>query len=192
MTILAIMTGLGAVLLFAAGYLFCLHRTQKKEDVVRRIEKQEPVKQLSQQSPATLVEAERQLDLEESGTNATPRRDLTPLLDKIAASGRFSMVLLTDEAGLQLAHTTASNDVDRLATAPTRLAVAVDQIFGEEGTDPHSIMLRSASGATILCRIFRIRGQRLSLTALSNDLRLTSAALDPALLKIEAALGSLP
>jgi len=193
MTTLAILTGLGAVVgvvLFAAGYLVCMYRgTQEREDNNRAFRRPEdPVKQASQQSPEPHVKPERPtLDLEE-----VQRRDLTPLMDKIAASGRFTAVFLSDDAGLPIAHTSTSSDLERLAAAPTRLMITADQISGEEGADPHSIMLRDASGATMLCRIFRIRGQRLSLTALSNDLRLTSVALDPALLKIEAALATWP
>jgi hypothetical protein len=198
MTTLAILTGLGAVVgavLFAAGYLVCLYRgTHEREDINKAVRRpEEPVKQPSRQSADPHVKPERpSLELEESGANAVQRRDLTPLMDKIAASGRFTMVFLSDDAGLPLAHTSTYNDLERLVAAPTRLAIVADQISGEEGADPHSIMLRDASGTTMLCRIFRIRGQRLSLTALSNDLRLTSVALDPALLKIEAALATWP
>jgi hypothetical protein len=70
------------------------------------------------------------------------------------------------------------------------LALVADQIGEEQGIAPLSVMVRDASDATTLCRIFRVQGQRLSLTAVSNDSRLTSVALDPALMKIEAALST--
>ena len=49
-------------------------------------------------------------------------------------------------------------------------------------------MLRDATEATTLCRIFRVQDQTLTLTALSNDPRLASVALDPALAKVQVAL----
>lgn len=212
MTIIAIITGFGAaVLLLTAGYLFGLRRGAQAREVLRRQVQQQAqtLRQLTDQSSrravdqevslrttiqqvlAPLVERERlSLDLAEFSTNAGQRRDLAPLLDKIAAVGTFTTVLLSNEEGLPLASNRTSKNLDRLAAASTRLAVVADQISGEKGLEPLSIMLRDASGATTLCRIFRVQGQRLSLTAVSNDLRLTSVALDPALTKIETALAT--
>lgn len=212
MTIAAIITGFGAaVLLLAAGYLFGLRRGAQAREVLRQQLQQqaETLRQLTDQSSrraadrevslrttieqvlAPLVERERlSLDLAEFSTKAGQRRDLAPLLDKIAAVGTFTTVVLSNEEGLPLASNRTSRNLDWLAAASTRLAVVADQISGEEGIEPLAVMLRDASGATTLCRIFRVQGQRLSLTAVSNDLRLTSMALDPALTKIETALAT--
>jgi hypothetical protein len=210
MAIIAILTGLGAaVLLLTAGYLFGVRRgAQARESLRQRIQQDaETLRRLTDQSSrraadqelslrttiqqvlAPLVERERiSLDLAEFGTKGGQRRDLSPLLDKIAEVGTFTTVLLSNEEGLPLASNRTSKNTDRLAAASTRLAVVADQISGEEGLEPISIMLRDASGATTLCRIFRVQGQRLSLTAVSNDLRLTAMALDPTLIRIETAL----
>jgi hypothetical protein len=212
MTIIAIITGFGAaILLLTAGYLFGLRKGAQAREVLRQRTQQqaETLRQLTDQSSqraadqevslrttiqqvlAPLIERERlSLDLAQFSTNAGQRRDLAPLLDKIATVGTFTTVLLSNEEGLPLASNRTSKNLDRLAATSTRLAVVADQIAGEEGLAPLSIMVRNASGATTLCRIFRVQGQRLSLTAVSNDSRLTSVALDPALMKIESALSA--
>ena len=212
MTIIAIITGFGgAILLLTAGYLFGLRKgAQAREDLRQQTQQQaETLRQLTDQSSrraadqevslrttiqqvlAPLVERERlSLDMAQVSTNAGQRRDLAPLLDKIATVGTFTTVLLSNEEGLPLASNRTSKNLDRLAAASTRLAVVADQVAGEEGRAPLSIMVRDASGATTLCRIFRVQGQRLALTAVSNDQRLTSVALDPALMKIESALST--
>jgi hypothetical protein len=51
-------------------------------------------------------------------------------------------------------------------------------------------MVHYAPDVVILCRMFDMHGQRLSLTAVSNDPRLTPVALDPALTTIETALSA--
>jgi len=206
----AILTGLGAaILLVTAGYLLGVRGGAQAREHLRRQARQQAayLQHLNEQSSlqaadqegslratiqqvlAPLVERERlSLDLAQFGTGSGQRRDLVPLLDKIAAVGKFTTVLLSNEEGLPLAANRASRNLDRLAAASTRLALVADQIAGEQGVAPLSVMVRDLSDATTLCRIFRVQGQRLSLTALSNDSRLTSVALDPALLKIESAL----
>ena len=90
--------------------------------------------------------------------------------------------------GLPLAANSAALHLEQLAAASTRLALVADQIAGEHGVAPLSVMLRDASDATTLCRVFRVQDQKLTLTAVSSDSRLASVALDPALAKIEMAL----
>ncbi|MDU6836401.1 MAG: hypothetical protein E6417_40985, partial [Bradyrhizobium sp.] len=63
-----------------------------------------------------------------------------------------------------------------------------EKVSGEHAVAPLSVMLRDATEATTLCRIFRVQDQTLTLTALSNDPRLASVALDPALAKVQVAL----
>lgn len=213
MTIIAIITGLAAaMLLLMSGYLFGVRRGEQARELLRyeaqrladyarqltdesslrAAEQEGSLRTTIQEVLAPLVERERlSLDLAHFNTNVGQRRDLAPLLDKIAAVGNFTTVMLTNEEGLPLAANRASRDLDRLAAASTRLALAADQIGGENGHAPLSIMVRDASDATTLCRMFHMNdGVRLSLTAVSNDPRLTSVALDPALAKIETALST--
>jgi hypothetical protein len=210
MTIIAIASGLGAaILLLAAGYLFGARigaearerlRQQallsvadleqlKAQNRQRSSEQDRSLRTTIQHVLAPLVERERiSLDLAQFAGSIGQRRSLVPLLDKVAAVGRFETVLLANEEGLPLAANSAAVHLERLAAASTRLALVADQIAGEHGVAPLSVMLRDASDATTLCRVFRVQDQKLTLTAVSNDSRLASVALDPALAKIEMAL----
>ena len=210
MTIIAIASGLGAaILLLAAGYLFGARigaeaRERLRQQTLLSVADLEQLKAQNRQRSseqdrnlrttiqhvlAPLVERERiSLDLAQFAGSIGQRRSLVPLLDKVAAVGRFETVLLANEEGLPLAANSAAVHLERLAAASTRLALVADQIAGEHGVAPLSVMLRDASDATTLCRVFRVQDQKLTLTAVSNDSRLASVALDPALAKIEMAL----
>jgi hypothetical protein len=208
MTIFAITSALVASLLLSmAGYLFGLRAgTQERERLRGEVGRLALVTQQRDTPPqseadglrstiqevlAPLVERERvSLDLAQFNISVGERRDLSRLLDTIATVGHFKTVLLSNEEGLPLAANRGTRNAERLAASLTRLALVVDQTAGAEGHSPVSILLRDASDATTLCRIFRVRGQRLFFTAQSNDLRLTSTDLDPALTKVEAALSS--
>jgi len=210
MTIFAIASGLGAaILLLTAGYLFgarmgAAARERLRQQALSSVADLEQLKAQNRQRTseqdrslrttiqhvlAPLVERERiSLDLAQFAGSVGQRRDLVPLLDKVAAVGRFETVLLANEEGLPLAANSAAVHLERLAAASTRLALVADQIAGEHGVAPLSVMLRDASDATTLCRVFRVQDQKLTLTAVSSDSRLASVALDPALAKIEMAL----
>ena len=209
---IVLILGVGAaILLLTAGYLFGagagrLARAKLRrqmdvqaaelEQIAERSSKtsaEDSLRTTIQDVLAPLVERERiSLDLAQLGSQAGQRRDLVPLLDRIAEVGRFETVLLANEEGLPLAANSAAKHLERLAAASTRLALVADQITGGYGIAPLSVMLRDASDATTLCRIFRVQDQKLTLTAISNDSRLASVALDPALAKIEAALSTSP
>jgi len=210
MTIYAIVSGLGAaILLLTAGYLFGARKGASARDLLRRqvqlqaasldqlreqssqeaAERETGLRSAIQDVLAPLVERERiSLDLAQLASRSGQRRELVPLLDKIAEVGRFETVLLTNEEGLQLAANSGAHHAERLAAAATRLSLVAEKISGEHDMAPLSVMLRDASDATTLCRIFRVQDQTLTLTALSNDPRLTSVALDPALAKVQVAL----
>jgi len=161
----------------------------KAQNRQRTTEQDRSLRTTIQHVLAPLVERERiSLDLAQFAGSVGQRRDLVPLLDKVAAVGRFETILLANEEGLPLAANSAAVHLERLAAASTRLALVADQIAGEHGVAPLSVMLRDASDATTLCRLFRVQDQKLTLTAVSSDSRLASVALDPALAKIEMAL----
>ena len=195
----SIVSGVGAaILLLTAGYLFGVRkgalarerlRQQTLLHVQRSTDQEMTLRTTIQHVLAPLVDRERiSLDLAQFPGSVGQRRDLVPLLDKVAAVGRFETVLLANEEGLPLAANTTAANLEPLAAASTRLALVADQIAGEHGVTPISVMLRDASDATTLCRLFRVQDQKLTLTAVSNDSRLASVALDPALSKIEVAL----
>lgn len=210
MTIFAIASGLGAaILLLSAGYLFGARKGTTARDLLRRqvqlqaasldqlreqsrqkaTEQDVTLRSTIQDVLAPLVERERiSLDLAHLASEAGERRELVPLLDRIADVGRFETVLLTNEEGLPLAANSGARHAERLAAAATRMALVAEKIADADGTAPLSVMLRDSADATTLCRIFRVQDQRLVLTALSNDSRLVSVALDPAVTKIELLL----
>ena len=210
MTIFAIASGLGAaILLLTAGYLFGARKGAQAREQLRQqalvsvadldqlraqlrqrsTEQDRSLRTTIQHVLAPLVDRERiSLDLSQFAGSVGQRRDLVPLLDKVATVGRFKTVLLANEEGLPLAANSAAVHLEQLAAASTRLALVADQIAGEHGVAPLSVMLRDASDATTLCRVFRVQDQKLTLTAVSSDSRLASVALDPALAKIEMAL----
>jgi len=212
MTMFAIASGLGAaILLLSAGYLFGARKGVLARDLLRRqvqlqaasldqLREQSRQKAADQDATlrntiqdvlAPLVERERiSLDLAHLASEAGERRELVPLLDKIADVGRFETVLLTNEEGLPLAANSGARHAERIAAAATRMALVAEKIADTDGTAPLSVMLRDSSDATTLCRIFRVQHQRLMLTALSNDSRLASVALDPAVAKIELSLAT--
>ncbi|CAL79287.1 hypothetical protein BRADO5615 [Bradyrhizobium sp. ORS 278] len=204
------MSGVGAaILLLTAGYLVGARRGALARDHLRRqvqvqaasldqlqeqnshdaSERETSLRSAIQDVLAPLVERERiSLDLAQLATRPGRRRELVPLLDRIAEVGRFETVLLTNEEGLPLAANTAGRHTERLAAAATRLSLVAEKVSGAHDVAPLSVMLRDASEATTLCRIFRVQDQTLTLTALSNDPRLASVALDPALAKVQVAL----
>ncbi|WP_315736825.1 MULTISPECIES: hypothetical protein [unclassified Bradyrhizobium] len=210
MTIYAIVSGLGAaILLLTSGYLFGARQGALSRELLRRqvqiqaasldqlqeqsshdaIERETSLRSAIEDVLAPLVERERiSLDLAQLASRPGRRRELVPLLDRIAEVGRFQTVLLTNEEGLPLAANTTAHRTEQLAAAATRLALVAEKIADETHIAPLSVMLRDASEATTLCRIFRVQDQTLTLTALSNDARLASVALDPALAKVQVAL----
>ena len=196
MTGVAIITGLAAsILLLAAGYLIGLRQGAGERDRLRELAarqdgvdpaKEGALRTAIQEVLAPLVERERvSLDLARVPSSER-RRGLGPLLDAIASIGGFTAVVLSNDQGLPLAASPPEADQDRLLAAAARLFVVADQIAGMRG--PLSVLIRDANDATTLCRMFRVRDQRLFLTAASNDPRLASSALDPALVRIESAL----
>ena len=202
MTIVASLAGLAAsVLLLAAGYLAGLRQGIAERDRLRlmleepreddagdaalRATIQEALGPL-QEALGPLVERERAA-LDISLVPSSGRRSgLASLLDAIATAGDFKALVLGNEDGLPLAASPPDADQDRLLAAASRLFVAADRFA--DMRSPLSILIRHGTGRATLCRIFRVRDQRVFLTAASEDPRLASSALDPALDKIEAAL----
>jgi hypothetical protein len=208
MNITALLIGLGAaLLLLLAGYLAGLRRGSGERTRLRNVAEQQAailqhwkqrnaggldgdsaLKSTIEKVLAPLVERERQsVDLARVGS-AGQRRDLSPLLEQVARAGSFGSILLSNEDGLVVA--AAGNvDFDSMAAATARLTGAAEQFAGHRG-GALAIVVRDAADSTTLCRLFTTHGQTMALTATSNDTRLTSVALDPALAKIETALAA--
>ena len=160
------------------------------EPLARRDEEVENLRELVQHVVTPLAQRDR-LDYELANLEANPgRRDaLTLLLDQIAEKGHFWAVLLSGEEGLPLATNNNAKDLAEKLTAVASLALLfADRISRHGATAPLSLMLHDEANMTTLCRIFRVGGQRLLLTAMSTGTHLTPTSLDPALPKVDMAL----
>jgi len=188
MAMFVIASALGATLLMlTAGYLFGLRAGARAPEQSRP--ELDGLRSMIEEVLGPVVERQRAaLDLEQFAINSDDRRDLTQLLDRIAAAGNFKHVLLSNDEGLPLAANSMANDIERLATTVTRFALVAGELAGKEEMAPASVLLRDISDETMICRIFRASGQRLFLAAQSSDPHLNSTALDPAITKIAAAL----
>ncbi len=205
MTVPALLIGLGAaVLLLLAGYLAGLWRGSRERARLRGVAERQAailqrnasalhddgaLKSTIEQVLAPLVERERvSLDLARVASGGD-RRDLSPLLEQVASVGAFGSVLLSNEDGLVVAFAGTAADFDAMAAATARLTGVADQFAARRG-GALAVVIRDAAGSTTLCRLFTAHGQRMALTATSNDTRLAAVALDPALAKIETALAA--
>jgi hypothetical protein len=155
MTTIAIMIGAASCLmLLIASYLFGYSRgadgTREMEQTIRRLEndlafvterssRHAPdddarLASTIQQVLAPLVERERQSrDLAQIHMSAGHRRDLSPLLDRIASIGNFSTVLLANDDGLLLGSNFTKDDVDSMAAESSRIMLVADQSAREQG-----------------------------------------------------------
>lgn len=160
------------------------------EPLARRDEEVENLRELVQHVVTPLAQRDR-LDYELANLEANPgRRDaLTLLLDQIAEKGNFWAVLLSGEEGLPLAtNNNAKNLAEKLTAVASLALLLADRISRHGATAPLSLMLHDEANMTTLCRIFRVGGQRLLLTAMSTGTHLTPTSLDPALPKVDMAL----
>jgi hypothetical protein len=212
MILLSAIIGLGAAtLLLTAGYLFGVKRGYhareqlRRQNLVQVSEIRRLPEQLSQQHNeqennllatiqqvlTPLVQRE-QLSHELSHLEARLGHgsDLTILLDQIAEKGNFEAVLLGDEAGWPLAASSNTRDLERWGATTSLLLLLADRMSRDSAPAPLALMVHDEANKVTLCRIFRVSGQRLSLTAASTGAQLTPTALDPALVTVNAVLSN--
>ncbi len=209
MILLSAIIGIGAAtLLLAAGYLFGVKRGHHAREHLRRQnlvqaaemkrlpdpvlrpqnEQDDSLRATIQQVLTPLVQRER-LSHELSHLETMGQeKDLTILLDQIAEKGNFETVLLGDEAGWPLAASSNTQDLERWGATTSLLLLLADRVGRDNAPAPLALMVHDEANKVTLCRIFRASGQRLSLTAASTGTQLTPTALDPALVKVSAAL----
>jgi hypothetical protein len=212
MILLAAIIGIGAaLLLLSAGYVFGVSRGYQAREQLRQqnLELAEALaltRQDGQQSGQDADETLRlsiqqllnpliqreQLSFDLSNLQAVPgrRSDLTALLDQIAEKGNLSAVLLSDEEGWPLASSGNARNPEKLGATASLLLLLADRFARDDSPAPLSLMVHDESNTVTLSRIFRVGGQRLSLTAVSTGNQLTPTALDPALVKVDAVLAS--
>ena len=128
------------------------------------------------------------VDLTDLETNALNRGDLTRLMDEIAEKAQFKVMLLSDEKGLPVAASSDAQKLDKLAAIASLVVIFGDRISRDDTESPQSFLIHYANNIDTLCRLFYVGKQRLVLTAVSAEQKLTPASLDPALSKVEAIL----
>lgn len=116
------------------------------------------------------------------------RQELPRLLDDIAATGGFSAVLLSDEAGLPLSFSSGTGNPERYAGLSSVLMTLIERLAREPGPAPVAVLVHNAANEQMLSRLFHVSHQRLMLTAVAPGSDLSATALDPALHKLEAVL----
>jgi len=136
-----------------------------------------------------LMERERLgRDLAQLDLGTGQRQELPRLLDSIADTGGFSVVLLSDDAGLPLAASSGTDNPDRYAGFSSLLMSLIERLSREPGADPLAIVIYNTANEQMLSRVFSVSGQQLMLTAVTSGPGLSPIALDPALTKLQAVL----
>lgn len=196
-TLLALLIGIVAgVLLLAAGYLGGVERGRAARDALRRQLRggagerdDQELRQAIRELLGPLVRRESLGNELASLPLATgDRGELPGLLDDIAQRGGFSAVLLSDEAGLPLATSSGSDDLDRLAGVSSLVMLVADRLARDTGPAPVAVIVHDEADQQLLSRLFPVAGQTLLLTAVATGATLAPTSLDPALAKIEAVL----
>ncbi len=116
------------------------------------------------------------------------RQELPRLLDDIAATGGFSAVVLTDDAGLPLAASAGTSDPEHYAGLSSLSLSLMDRMRRDTGPTPVAVLVHNTANEQMLSRLFAVSSQRLLLTAVSPGADLSPTALDPALHKLEGVL----
>lgn len=119
-----------------------------------------------------------------------PQRNLTAVLDQMAEKGNFSSVLLSDAQGWRLAASSGTQDPERLGATAALLMLLADRVARDGAPAALSLMLYDSAHTTTLCRLFSVDDQRMTLTVVARGADLTPAAIDPALVKLNAMLVS--
>ncbi|HHW77421.1 MAG TPA: hypothetical protein GX399_10425 [Xanthomonadaceae bacterium] len=210
MMLLFVIIGLGATaLLLTAGYLFGVKQGYDAREQLRRqnlmqaaemkllperllqrqSEQEDSLRATIQQVLTPLVQRERlSQELSHLEARLGHDSDLTILLDQMAEKGNFEAVLLSDEQGWPLATSSNTRNPERLGATASLLLLLADRMGRDGAPAPLALMLHDETNTAILCRIFRVGDQRLSITAASTGAQLTPTALDPVLMKVDAVL----
>lgn len=130
-----------------------------------------------------------QIALELSNLKTSSNRgDLSNLMDEIAEKAEFESVLLSNENGLPLVSSKSTEDLERLAAIASFVIIFGDRMSRNNSPTPISFLVRDDNKKDILCRIFHVGKQRLVMTAVSTNQKLTPSALDPTLEKVVSML----
>jgi hypothetical protein len=207
--VLACIVGLGAAaLLLMAGYLLGVAADGKVRDALREENRSlaESHARLEERAAAhgrddgelrsaletmliPLLQREQlSMDMSRIDGQGGAQRDISTMLDRMAERGNFSAVLLSDEQGWPLAASRGAGDPARLVAISSVLMLLADRMQRDAAPPLLSLMVHDASNMSTLCRLFTVNAQRLVLTVVAPGGQLTPAALDPALVRLHAAL----
>lgn len=116
--------------------------------------------------------------------------ELPRLLDAIAEDGGFSSVVLSDEVGLPLAANSRATNIDEIAGLASMLVAVVERAERAHSPKPLAFVVLDSSRHQVIHRVFDVRAQRFTLTAVSRGDPVATGALDAALPKVERVLGA--
>jgi len=149
----------------------------------------EGLRNVVQQVLTPLAQRDRlAFELSNLATESTEQRSLTHLLDQIAEKGEFWAVLLSDQDGLPLAASQNAKDLNKLTAVSSLMLLLAERIGRDGAPAPLSVQIHDEANMATLCRIFRVNGQRLLLTAVSTGSEISPTALDPVLAKVDRVL----
>lgn len=198
----------GGAALLGAGYLIGVRTGREVRDTLRadvrttsseaerartalaeERNRQDPLRADLHRVLGPLVERERLLgEMSRLDSQVGQRRDLTALLDQIAERGNLTAAVLHDDDGWPLAASAGTEDLDRLAATASLNMLLVDRLTRDDEPAPLSVLVHDAGNHVTLTRVFKVHGQRLSLTAVAPGTTITPTTLDPALASITTAL----
>lgn len=197
-----------ALLVLAVGYLVGLSKGTEAREKLRELNQsfaKEIVRLRNQSAPASRDDSDLRATIQEILSPLVQReqlsyemsrleggkgqqRNLTATLDQMAEKGNFSSVLLSDDQGWCVAASSATKDAEKLGATASLLLIMADRISRDGSPTPLSMMLYDNANTTTLCRAFSVDNQRMTLTVVANGAQLTPAAIDPALVKLNAML----
>ncbi|MFO0664221.1 MAG: hypothetical protein U0174_09720 [Polyangiaceae bacterium] len=114
--------------------------------------------------------------------------ELPTLLDAIAEKAAFAGVVLSDEAGLPLAASTDTSDVEIIAASAAFFGTLAERSERAGQPRPLSCLILDETNRTLLFRLFSVGDSRFALSAVCRGKLLAPGALDPALAPLEVAL----
>jgi hypothetical protein len=210
MTLLTSFLALGALLMFLwAGYLLGVRKGGEARDSLRALNRAfaKEIARLREESftqpksngdelratlqdlLSPLVQRERlSYEMSHLEGGVGQQRNLTAVLDQMADKGNFSSVLLSDAQGWRIAASSNTQDPERLGATASLLLLMADRIARDGSPAPLSLMLYDTANTSTLCRVFFVGNHRMTLTVVASGAELSPAAIDPALVKLNAML----
>lgn len=159
------------------------------EPLTRHHREVEDLRSVVQKVLTPLTQRDRlAFELSNLSTDSHDQKSLTRLLDQIAEKGQFWAVLLSNQDGLPLAASHNARDLNKLTAVSSLMLLLAERIGRDGDATPLSVQIHDEANMATLCRIFRVNGQRLLLTAVSTGADMSATALDPALAKVGSIL----